>query len=213
MPIQLAFFDVDGTLKAERDPYLYLHRQLGTEEQGLASLKMFERGEIDYDEWGQLDAQLWAGQKATHVARLLADIPWMTCAHQVVNTLRQAGVQIALVSTGLDLHVNQVATEIGADFAFANQLCIADGHLTGELRILVPQWSKGEVVEQVMAQAGLSASDCIAVGDGLSDAAMFERVGWSVAVAPQDEKARQAATLTLDEPDLTSLAALLDRRL
>jgi phosphoserine phosphatase len=213
MPIQLAFFDVDGTLKAERDPYLYLHRQLGTEEQGLASLKMFERGEIDYDEWGQLDAQLWAGQKATHVARLLADIPWMTGAHQVVNTLRQAGVQIALVSTGLDLHVNQVATEIGADFAFANQLCIADGHLTGELRILVPQWSKGEVVEQVMAQAGLSASDCIAVGDGLSDAAMFERVGWSVAVAPQDEKARQAATLTLDEPDLTSLAALLDRRL
>ena len=111
------------------------------------------------------------------------------------------------------MHVNQVATEIGADFAFANQLCVADGHLTGELRILVPQWSKGEVVEQVMARAGLPASDCIAVGDGLSDAAMFERVGWSVAVAPEDEKVRQAATLTLDEPDLTSLAALLERRL
>jgi hydroxymethylpyrimidine pyrophosphatase-like HAD family hydrolase len=69
------------------------------------------------------------------------------------------------------------------------------------------------VVEQVMARAGLPASDCIAVGDGLSDAAMFERVGWSVAVAPEDEKVRQAATLTLDEPDLTSLAALLERRL
>ena len=148
MPIQLAFFDVDGTLKAERDPYLYLKRQLGTEEQGLESLNMFERGEIDYDEWGQLDAQLWAGQKVTHVTRLLAEIPWMPGAHQVVKTLRRAGVQIALVSTGLDLHVNEVATEIGADFAFANQLCVADGHLTGELRILVPQWSKGEVVER-----------------------------------------------------------------
>jgi phosphoserine phosphatase len=213
MPIQLAFLDVDGTLKAERDPYLYLHRQLGTEEQGLESLNMFERGEIDYDEWGQLDAQLWAGQEATHVTRLLADIPWTPGAHQVVKRLRQAGTQIALVSTGLDLHVNEVATEIGADFTYANQLCVADGHLTGELRILVPQWGKGEVVEQVMAETGLSASDCMAVGDGLSDVAMFERVGWSVAVAPEEDKAREVASLTLDEPDLTPLAALLEQRL
>jgi phosphoserine phosphatase len=92
-------------------------------------------------------------------------------------------------------------------------LCVADGHLTGELRILVPQWGKGEVVEQVMAQAGLSASDCMAVGDGLSDVAMFERVGWSVAVAPEEDKAREVASLTLDEPDLTPLAALLEQRL
>lgn len=213
MSFRLAFFDVDGTLKAERDPYLYLHRQLGTEEQGLNSLKMFERGEIDYDEWGQLDAQLWVGQEAAYVTHLLASIPWMTGAQQVLKTLRRAGVQIALVSSGLDLHVNQVAADIGAAFAFANQLCVADGYLTGELRILVPQWGKGELIEQVMAETGLSTPECIAVGDGRSDAAMFERVGWSVAVAPEDDEARQAASLTLDNPDLTPLAALLAQRL
>lgn len=213
MSIRLAFFDVDGTLKAERDPYLYLHRQLGTEEQGLNSLHMFERGEIDYDEWGQLDAQLWAGREAAQVARLLTDIPWTPGAQQVITVLRQAGVSIALVSSGLDLHVNPVAAEIEAAFAFANQLCIADGHLTGELRILVPQWGKGELVEQVMAQAGLSASDCIAVGDGLSDVAMFERVGWSVAVAPEDERVRAGASLTLDGLDLTPLVSILAQRL
>jgi phosphoserine phosphatase len=213
MPIQLAFFDVDGTLKAERDPYLYLHRQLGTEKQGLKSLQMFERGEIDYDEWGQLDAQLWAGQEAAYVTNLLASIPWMSGAQQVVETLRRAGVQIALVSTGLDLHVKAVAAEISADFAFANELSVFDGRLTGELRILVPQWDKGEVVEQVMAETGLSAPDCIAVGDGRSDVAMFERVGWSVAVAPEENEAREAASLTLDKPDLTLLAALLAQRL
>jgi phosphoserine phosphatase len=213
MPIRLAFLDVDGTLKAERDPYLYLHRRLGTEEQGQESLNMFERGEIDYDEWGQLDARLWAGQKAAHVTRLLADIPWTPGARQVVKRLRQAGTRIALVSTGLDLHINTVATEVGADFAYANQLCVADGQLTGELRILVPQWGKGEVVEQVMAKTGLAASDCIAVGDGLADVAMFERVGWSVAVAPEDDEVREVVSLTLDEPDLMPLAELLEQRL
>jgi len=213
LSIQLAFFDVDGTLKAERDPYLYLNRRLGTEERALESLKMFERGEIDYDQWGQRDAQLWAGQEAAHVTRLLAGIAWTPGADQVISTLRRAGVPIALVSTGLDLHVNAVAAEIGTALAFANQLTVVDGHLTGELRILVPQWGKGEVVEQVMAQAGVSTSDCIAVGDGLADVAMFECVGWSVAVAPEDERVRQAASLTLEELDLRPLASLLGERL
>ena len=212
-PIRLAFFDVDGTLKAERDPYLYLHRHLGTEEQGSKSQKMFERGEIDYDEWGQLDAKLWAGQEAAHVTRILADIPWVPGAHQVVDLLRRADVPIVLVSSGLDLHVREVAAEIGAAQAFANQLCVANGHLSGELRILVPQWGKGEIVEGVMAQVGLSAADCIAVGDGFSDVAMFEQVGWSVAVAPEDERVRDGASLTLEELDLTPLASLLTERL
>jgi phosphoserine phosphatase len=211
MPIRISFFDVDGTLKVERDPYFYLHRQLGTLEQELPYFERFKRGEIGYDEWGRLDAQLWAGQDVAYVTRLLTDIPWMPGARRVVETLRRAGVQIALVSSGLNLHVNAVAAEIGAAFVFANELCVADGHLTGELRTLVPEWGKGEIVGQVMAQAGVSAADCIAVGDGPSDVGMFERVGWSVAVAPGDEAVRQAASLTLDTPDLAPLVALLAR--
>lgn len=213
MPIRLAFFDVDGTLKTERDPYVYLHRRLGTEEQSLPHLEMFNRGEIDYDEWGQLDAQLWSGQEVVHVTRLLAEIPWMPGARQVVALLRQRGVKIVLISSGLDLHVKGVAAEIGAAFVFANQLCVADGHLTGELRVVVPEWGKGKIVEEVMAQAGASAAECVAVGDGLSDVDMFRRVGWSVAVAPDDDLVRQAASFTLDTADLTSLAPMLARRL
>jgi phosphoserine phosphatase len=213
MPIRLAFFDVDGTLKAERDPYVYLHRRLGTEEKSLPHLEMFKRGEIDYDEWGQLDAQLWSGQEVVHVTRLLAEIPWMPGTRQVVAPLRQRGVKIVLVSSGLDLHVKGVAAEIGAAFFFANQLCVADGHLTGELRVVVPEWGKGKIVGEVMAQAGASAAECIAVGDGLSDVDMFRRVGWSVAVAPDDDSVRQAASLTLDTADLSPLAPMLARRL
>jgi phosphoserine phosphatase len=204
---------VDGTLKAERDPYFYLHRQLGTEPQASKSLQMFERGEIDYDEWGQLDAQLWAGQDAAHVTRLLSDIPWVPGAHQVLDVLRRADVQIVLVSSGLDLHVREVATEIGTSQAFANQLSVADGRLSGELHILVPQWGKGEIAKQVMAQAGLSAVDCIAVGDGFADVAMFKEVGWSVAVAPEDERVRDGASHTLETLDLGPLVPLLEERL
>jgi hypothetical protein len=42
---------------------------------------------------------------------------------------------------------------------------------------------------------------------------MFERVAWSVAVAPDDKAVRRAASLTLDTPDLTPLLVLLAQRL
>jgi phosphoserine phosphatase len=209
----LAFFDVDGTLKAERDPYIYLHRRLGMLEQASPNFELFKRGEIDYDEWGQLDARLWAGQEAAYVTRLLTDIPWLPGARQVATALRRMGAQIVLVSSGLDLHVKAVAAEIGAAYAFANELCIADGYLTGELRILVPEWGKGEIAEQVIAQAGVTTAECIALGDGPSDVKIFQRVGWSIAVAPQDEGVRQAASLVLDAPDLNPLARWLAQRL
>ena len=155
----------------------------------------------------------WAGQDAAHVARLFAAVPWVPGARQVIDVLRRAGAQIALVSGGLDLHVRQVAAEIGTTLAFANQLCVSDGRLSGDLRILVPQWGKGAIVEGVMAESGVSAADCIAVGDGFSDVAMFEQVGWSVAVAPQDERVRDGASFALEELDLGPLVSLLEGRL
>jgi phosphoserine phosphatase len=209
-PPRLAFFDVDGTLKLGRDPYIHLHEQLGTLEQGLAHIEMVECGEIDYDQWGQLDARLWAGQEVTHVTHLLSQIPWTPGARQFVSALRRRGAVIALVSTGLDLHVNSVADEIGAEFTFANQLVVSNGRLTGEFRTLIPEKGKGEIVERVMAQVGVAVEECIAAGDGVSDVPMFQRVGWSVAVAASDERVRQAASLTLDTPDLTPLMRLFE---
>jgi phosphoserine phosphatase len=211
--IRLAFFDVDGTLTVERDPYVYLHRRLGTVEHSLSHVQMFKRGEIDYDEWGRLDAKLWAGQDVGHVTRLLAEIPWMPGAHRVAAALRRAGVGIALISSGLDVHVNAVAAELGASYAFANELRVAQGRLTGELRTVVPEWGKGDIARQVMTQAGVSTSGCIAIGDGLSDVKMFEQVGWSVAVAPDDEQVQRAASLSLPEPDLRPLASLFEEGL
>ena len=56
LPISLAVFDLDGTLKTVRDPYLYLHRCLGVEEEGTALIARGKAGELSYDEWLSADA-------------------------------------------------------------------------------------------------------------------------------------------------------------
>lgn len=214
-PVKFAFFDVDGTLKMERDPYVYLHQKLGTEEQAQTHFEMVQRGEIDYDRWGQLDAGLWAGQETGYISHLFSQIPWMPGAKELIDHLHQIGTRIVLISSGLNLHVDMVAAEIKAFTAFSNTLLTADGRLTGELQVVVPEEGKGDITTRIMQQNGLKPTECIAFGDGPADAHMFRQVGWSVAVAPHHDSVRQAASFSVKAPDLTpvipELLALISR--
>jgi len=41
--------------------------------------------------------------------------------------------------------------------------------------------SKGEVLQELMDQEGLTAAECAAVGDGANDIPLLEKVGLSIA--------------------------------
>ena len=201
--IKFAFFDVDGTLKMERDPYVYLHQKLGTEEQAQVHFEMVQRGEIDYDQWGVLDAGLWAGQEVDHVTTLFSQIPWMPGAMELIGHLHEIGTRIVLISSGLNLHVDPIAEEIKAFAAFSNRLIEVDGRLTSGFIVGVPEEGKGEITTRIMQQHSVKPAECIALGDGPADAKMFREVGWSAAVASKHDSVNQAASLTLTTPDLT----------
>jgi phosphoserine phosphatase len=200
--IRLAFFDVDGTLKAERDPYMYLHRQLGTEKEGLAVLASFLAGQIDYDTFAQRDAALWTGVKIARVDALFAAVPYVREARALAVALVAAGVPIVLISSGVDRHVRQVATDLGAAEWICNELLTQDGRLTGRMRVRVDWYSKGRVAREFMARFGVGREECLAVGDGRGDLPMFAEAAQCIAVNPYDEQVRAAADLILGEFDL-----------
>ena len=119
--------------------------------------------------WGQEDLAVAAGlpvhallfpkvESAAQVAEIVAAVDAEDGGHLPIWVMIETPKGV--------LDVREVAAEIGAAQAYANQLCVSDGHLNGEFRTLVPQWGKGDIVTRVMSQAGLSAADCIAVGDG-----------------------------------------------
>jgi phosphoserine phosphatase len=210
MPLRLAFFDLDGTLKRERDPYVYLHRRLGTWDACQPYLAQGLAGELDYDEWLRLDVGLWKGTSRTAMEDLLRQNPYLPGARETVAALKQAGVHLALVSTGLDLHAGLVQQELGVDRVYANQVLFRDGLVSGEARALVREGGKGQIVAQLQAELGVAPEDCLAVGDGSSDADMFARVRFGVAVNAPSERLRAAAHLVIEEADLSGLLARLD---
>jgi phosphoserine phosphatase len=209
---QLAFFDLDGTLKMVRDPYMYLHRHLGTLAQGRVHLEMFRRGEISYKEWAHLDVGQWAGRKVSEVEGLLRAIPYVPGAREVVAALRAGGAKVVIVSSGLDLHGRQVMQDLGCDALFTNELGVRDGTLTGEVRVRLDLDNKGEIVRRLQHEWDVPPSACLAVGDGESDIPMFQRVGLSVAVNPASDQVRAAADIVIEEPDLRALLPVLNAR-
>jgi len=205
MRLKLALFDLDGTLKQVRDPYIYLHRQLGTWEQSQEFLQLGMEGKIPYAEWLRRDAELWAGQPVERIIALFRANPYVPGAGAVLRALKQAGVTVALISSGLTLHAELVRAEFGLDYAFANEALVADGRLTGEAVERVPEGGKGAIADQLMVELGVSSDTLLAIGDSTSDIALFERAGVSVAVNPSSDEVRAAADIVLEEPDLRPL--------
>lgn len=209
--LRLAFFDLDGTLKQARDPYVYLHMRLGT---WAASQSFFQKGlsgELDYYEWLRLDAALWKGTSRATIEALFRQNPYLPGARESIAALRGAGVRVALVSTGLSVHAEQVQSELGVDSIVANDILFESGMVTGEVQAHVREGGKAGIVSQLQAQFGVGPGECLAVGDSSSDADMFRQVRLGVAVNPSSERVRAAAHLVLEEPDLRPLLPAIRR--
>jgi phosphoserine phosphatase len=204
-------FDLDGTLKRIKDPYLYLHKQLGTLEAAQAFTDEGLAGELSYETWLGLDAALWKGVERRAIESVFRQNPYLPGARETVVELKRAGIPVAVVSTGLRIHAEQVQADLGIDSIVANELVYHDGQASGAALANVPEGGKGPIVAQLQAEFGVTADECLAVGDGTSDIDMFERVRIGVAVNPSSERVRAAADIVLEEPDLTPLLAELKR--
>lgn len=205
MTLRLAIFDLDGTLKQARDPYVYLHERLGTLEASQPTFAKAMAGQLDYAEWLRLDVALWRGVSRAQMEAIFRENPYLPGARETVRALRQAGVRLALVSSGVNVHAEMVQKELGADRIVANEILFENGLATGEARLNVPEGGKGQIVARLQAEFGVGPDACLAVGDGTSDADMFPLVRVGVAVNPSSEGLRAAAHLVLNEPDLRPL--------
>lgn len=211
MTLRAAFFDVDGTLKVEPDPYLYLSDRLGLGPLARTFPQMYARGEIDSDEWMRRDAALCRGVPRQRLAAWLQEVPYVPGVAETIRSLRARGVATIVVSSGLQLHAELIRADLGLDEVWANELQFVDDVCTGDIVIHVHEAGKAEVVQEIMARRKLRAEECLAVGDAESDVGMFECCRLGVAVRPLTERVSAAAGLVFEEADLRGLLGAVDR--
>jgi phosphoserine phosphatase len=205
LALRAVFFDLDGTLKINRDPYHFIHKHVGFPENTQQVAAMFKSGEIDSDEWIRRDVALWRGLRRSLIVDLVGQIPYAPGAKATVRELKSRRATIAIVSTGLQIHADVVKTELGLDYAIANEIIFEGEVATGEAIVHVHEADKASIVSHIMEIEKLSPDECLAVGDGESDIGMFAACRIGVAIRPMSTRVRQAADIVFENADLGDL--------
>jgi phosphoserine phosphatase len=179
---KLVIFDLDGTLTQERSIWEYIHKQLGTW-YGFAEeyQHQFLTGKISYEEFCDSDAQVWKGMKVEDLLKIVKTVPFHRGVDKLISYLKQRGLILAMVSSGLSLLAHWVHQKYGFDYSVSNDLLQENGVLTGKVKIQVHYDKKAEWVEEILKQFRVKPEEVIAIGDSKGDMDMFQMVGFSIA--------------------------------
>src|SRR5690606_3103432 len=76
---------------------------------------------------------------------------------------------------------------LGLDYAFANELEIVDGKLTGKVKTpIINAAKKAELLEMLAKKEGIKLEQVVAIGDGANDLEMLAKAGLGIAFHAKD---------------------------
>jgi phosphoserine phosphatase len=179
---KLVTFDLDGTLTRERSIWEYIHKRLG-KWYGFAEdyQNQFLSGKISYEEFCERDAEVWKGMKVEELFEIVKAVPFRPGVDELIHYLKQRGLKLSMVSSGLSLLSDWVHQKYGFDYSVSNDLLHENGILTGRVKIQVYFDKKAEWVKKILKKFGVKPEEVIAIGDSRGDMDMFQMVGFSIA--------------------------------
>jgi phosphoserine phosphatase len=204
---------MDGTLVDTVSSWAFVHKHFG--ENNDEALRAFMHDEISDEEFVRRDLALWRrhAPKITsrEVEKILADVPMMPGAHELMGDLRSRGIKTVIVSGGLDLLAQRMKRELRMDMALANVFeTDPKGVILGG-KVLVPVKKKEMVLRELQSKLKVSPEETASVGNSEIDVGLFRASRIRVAFCPQDEIVVASATSVINEKDLRKvLPALRD---
>ena len=130
--MRLIVMDVDSTL-IQGEVIEMLAAYAGCEAEVARVTEQAMRGEIDFAESLRQRVALLEGLDATALDKVYDELELAPGARTTVRVLKRLGYRFAIVSGGFTHLTDRLASELGIDFAVANELEIVDGKLTGRL--------------------------------------------------------------------------------
>ncbi len=199
--LKLAIFDIDGTLRRVRDPWIHLHHHLGVAEQAKDLPVRWQRKEITYEQWAQLDASFWRGSSRETIVTALGTNPFRDGARELIDWFTSRAIPCVGISSGLSIFNEITAVELGIKEVISNELQFDGDICKGEISIQVNEENKGEIMDEILERYSVSDKEVAAFGDGTADIPLLRRAGLGIAICPSNDKVRSSAEHVVgDEP-------------
>lgn len=168
------------------------------------------RGDIDFETSLRKRVSLLKGLNVSVLERVYEErLQLNPGAEVMVETLKQNGIKLALVSGGFTFFTDRLKQRLGLDYTQANLLAEKDGKLTGEVDgDICGAQTKADFLLHCCEQLDITPAQTLAVGDGANDLLMMEPAGLSVAYHAKS-KVQQQADTAINHNGLDAILGLL----
>ncbi len=178
---RLVVMDMDSTL-ITCEVIDELAAAAGKKEQVSAITERAMRGELDFKASLRERVSTLKGLPADVLAQVAAGISLTPGAETLVSVLHRLGYTTAVISGGFRFFTDGIQKRLDLDYAFANELEIEGGRLTGNVRgRIIDADVKAELLEDIARREGIGLDQVIAIGDGANDLKMLSRAGLGIA--------------------------------
>ncbi|MGQ9699960.1 MAG: HAD family hydrolase [Candidatus Bipolaricaulaceae bacterium] len=204
MRIRAVLFDLDGTLVryqgvAYESSWGAIGRAAGVREKWDELLHQYQGRPDRYPQWVQENARLLRGIPVHQVTKQIFPPPYAPGVPETIPLLKERGLLLGIVSSGVALVAARVKEELSLDFFVANELIIADGIFTGEAVIRVGLADKLQAVQAEARRWNLDLQEIAFIGDHLNDIPILKSVGLGIAYAPKEAAVAQAARFVVHD--------------
>jgi phosphoserine phosphatase len=205
---RLVFFDMDSTL-IDMEIIDEMAQRAGVYKEVSRITEKVRRGDIDFEEALAQRVGLLKGLKVEELEKIREEMKLSEGAEDLVTTLKQMGFKQGLVSGSFHYFADHLKERLGLDFAFANELEIKNGALTGRvLGEIVDGRYKAKVLNLVSSQEGVLLDQTVAIGDGANDVLMLGQAGLGIAYNAKG-KIERVASMSLGRARLKNILYIL----
>ena len=166
-------------------------------------------GEIDWPTSLRQRVRLLAGLDESVLERVYTErLQLSPGAIELIAAADAGGIYTLLVSGGFTYFTERLKAQLGLDAAYANQLQIIDGKLTGEVvGPLCDAYAKARHVRETAGKIGAARGEIMAIGDGANDLLMLAEAGTSIAYHAKSVVQAQA-THAINDGGLDAILAM-----
>lgn len=183
---RLIVFDMDSTL-IQTEVIDEMADAIGAGDSVREITERAMNGEMDFNESLIQRVSQLKGLKVSQMEEILANLPYTQGVETFINTVKDLGYKVALISGGFTFFADALKEKLGLDYAFANELEIINGELTGKvLGTIINAEQKSLLLKVISQQEKITLEQTVAIGDGANDLPMLATAGLGIAYHAKD---------------------------